>query len=433
MEIDFSFKGNVTNLLWNNAIVSAKVGNPPNPPVTDLTQVRNLDGSNPGVDFYEIPITWSSDVPNTLLTSTISGLSNINIPSYQVNLKYNFTAEEGTVDNCQGGTIANNTVGLLYFFGPLIQTGLIEIQTAQTGNNSCNSQFFANISTGSYDISNFVSPGSSEQRLANFSLINAVNFFAYVESSTTSDNGNINNFILNLSIDIEVIVTCSGGRSTDQAPTIGNLDSDICLTTCSLSQNLTNCLPVYEQVCLKEKDSSDEYIVFGSTGCYDFFEKYIEDKGPDPRLDDLLTQLTQNVCACHLNPTIYKNLQEALEKDFPQSKLVAEPAECLFPPCPNFGLKSSQTGKICPLPACVNIAAINNNGTIKGGAKIIQDDKDCADITKSGSANSGGSGAVEDIKNWIEKHWVWLSLGVGLFIIFVIIVAIVLAADSGKK
>ena len=144
-----------------------------------------------------------------------------------------------------------------------------------------------------------------------------------------------------------------------------------------------------------------------------------------------ITDVERSICACHLNPQFYQNIQSSLNNEFPGSKLVAEPSRCLFPPCVDSSYKTNSTGKICPLPACVNIAAINNNGSITGGgARIIQSGQDCANISKPGGGNEG---PVEDTKTWIEKHWVWVVLGISLLIVLIIVILIVIAAESNKK
>lgn len=231
-----------------------------------------------------------------------------------------------------------------------------------------------------------------------------------------------------------------------------NITSGICFNVCDTTRNFGNCVDTFTEACFDSVNRDNQAFIFTDAGCQLFFQDYLKsDGGPGPTapLDAKFGQICSNlfpgvnlepyrnappiqqeICACHLDPQIYINLQQSLEKDFPGSQLAAENKVCLFPECASSNYPSQGSGKVCPIPACFELASINNQGQVSGGLTVKQD---CQKFLPPGSAHSPGNngGVVQETKSWLEKNWVWVAIGVGLAIVLIIIVIIL--ASSGKK
>jgi hypothetical protein len=251
----------------------------------------------------------------------------------------------------------------------------------------------------------------------------------------------ITGLTLNAVLNIRLVIPC------DEINLETSFCTSICKPTAGNFKNANACLDDYLSFCFSEGLTGDA-IIWNNNSCQTYFEDYIQEINPTSEIDEKLTEFCsvkvpgvddfnsltninqKNLCGCHLDPKIYENIRKDLQNEFPGSILAGEIAQCLFPGCTDSPFKAVVTGKTCPVPKCINIASINNNGTIKGGGDIIQDDKDCEDLAGKGSGNKPPD---EEIKTWIEKYWLWLVIGISLLVVLIIIILIIVASESNKK
>lgn len=249
------------------------------------------------------------------------------------------------------------------------------------------------------------------------------------------------------STNVQLTIVCD---STD-------IGSGFCLNYCISSQDSTvACEPTFRQTCLVNTDVDGNEIILNSVPCQTFYKAFMSGVGPGSNgtVDNLFKSIcskatptleiynkspeeTQKICACHLSDSFYANLQSSLTKEFPGSQLIAEVAQCLFPNCATSPYKFISF-KQCPLPACVNIASITNNGTV-GGSNIINQDNNCVNLSKKGGANDpsgssgNGGGNTTTPKSWIDQHWMWIVIGVAVVIILILVIVIIAASGTKKK
>ena len=221
------------------------------------------------------------------------------------------------------------------------------------------------------------------------------NEFIYIDPSTVMtyfnidisnqnsffDQMNVSSFALNIIITLEL--DCKG-------PT---LERQICISYCSES-------PSKQEKCRDDYVTYCKGIIGTNKNCQNFIENYIQGVTPTTGIDDLLynycskyntfndfLERTKNdetekkLCACHLPTELYENLKNSVFQRFPALQNVSgiNPF-CLFPPCVISPFKNLSTTKQCAVPNCLNIAAFNNNGTVKGGVTINLNSK-CASAT----------------------------------------------------
>lgn len=252
-------------------------------------------------------------------------------------------------------------------------------------------------------------------------------------------------FVLSLVFTLTIEVTfCTGER----------VEQPRCVNYCLVAENLTSCFPQYWSFCLNTTNSNGDPNIVTSTGCQDFFQKYIAEKGPDKRIDDVLqnyckkyagfedllnsrNQTDIELCACNLEPQLYDELRTSLINLFPGYASVSEDSRCLFPQCVDSPYKNTNTTAICQIPNCLNIASITNSGQV-GGITIIQGATGCGNITgQGGTGTTGPTGPTgtnpPGQKSWWEKNWLWVVLGIGILIVFIVIMLIVIAGESNKK
>jgi len=411
-----SFKGTVITTLWNNQLVNPKPGNPPAPdPVVNdpTTQFRDM------TYVFDQSINWSSDTPVLLITSgrTINDIFN-NFQNFTLSQNYIFTATSGSQNGCGG-----DNVSVLLYPDTSVPTPFIQLNTVSSG-NCASYQYKAPESKGSMLME--ATSGNS----ISLQSIQAVSALPYANGV----NNAITDFTLQLVLEITLSFPCNSS----------NIQNGICLEYCTSKTNIQNgtCLSEYTDLCFTTLAGATGPIIFennGENGCYTFFENYLTENpdGPSVTLDGNLTaacsflQLDQiipfyqtpsggatgatggggplniqNICACHLNPEFYKNLQKEIAA-LPGGNTVDLPDVCLFQPCVNPGSfpRVLSGEKACPVAPCIIIADINNNGTIKGGTTINQ--------------------SCLNTKATIEKYLIFL-VPIGIIILFVIIVILFL-------
>lgn len=436
------------NVLWQNEPSIPTPGNPDSSlfyPLGTLGQKRSYGP-------YNSQIIWDGVVPSTFNGITIAQLANLGI-NFNIKIDYDYIITSGT----QEFTCTNTpTINLAVF-------------STNNANNNTILSFYTNmVSSIIGNQCNYCTSGACISCTGNLPYVDPTNpnntpSFKFTEDfNTTIGNINLSETFLTVQVNpwnngicdnqpvtgfgmiVNANITLSLSCNT---PT--ELESGFCLEFCTELSNQVACYPTYREYCLS--GANENLTIFGSTGCYQFFQDYIKDTGPNSEIDTLLTgacsqkisgleafnsetETVQNICACHLNPQFYNNIRTSLNNQIPGSKLIAEPAPCLFTPCVDSNFKSDVTGKICPLPACVNVASITNNGTVSGNNTITQS-ANCADISAPGSANnpSGGGGGNTTTKTWWEQHWLWVILGIGLLIVLIIVILVIIAAEGDKK
>tara|TARA_R110001599_G_scaffold91615_2_gene240612 strand:+ start:379 stop:1692 length:1314 start_codon:yes stop_codon:yes gene_type:complete len=251
---------------------------------------------------------------------------------------------------------------------------------------------------------------------------------------------------LNMTIVADMTVTLRASCQTGP-----ELESAFCLNYCTQnSSNLQFCQPQYINYCLNNPTSAGDINIFTSTPCQTFIQDYISVLGPRAELDIPLgiacqrkftdvdsfrtgTGIEQKVCGCHLDPAIYQRLKASLDAEFPGYQAIDINAACLFPECLISPYKTQSTTAVCQVPNCINLASITNNGTIRGGTTINQGATGCANIANNTNNNPHSPNPPVAATSWLEKHWVWLVLGISILVILIIVILIVLASENKKK
>jgi hypothetical protein len=436
------FVGFTTTILWQQNTINNFGNSPPPQPdgwsysTGDATNIRPYNPSSQN-------IIWSGVVPNSLNNITLDKILSLSVDSnFSIKTDFTFAVTSGSQTTaCSGG--AKLDFGIFTSGG---STLLVNTDIAALGPiPSCVCTMFYP-SNGQFP-TYIYSPESitSQSSIPNYD-IKAIAW----NQNFDCDNYAASNMTIIVTMKVTLTVTCDN---------TAEINSTFCSNFCT--QNATNldlCKNQYIDFCLVQKDVNGDINIFTNDACQTFIKDYIGTNGPKAEIDNPLTaacsqkisgltafnsssKTIQNICACHLNPQFYDNIRTSLNNQIPGSKLIAEPAPCLFTPCVDSDFKSDISGKPCPLPACVNIASITNDGTVSGNNTITQS-ANCADISAPGSANNptggggsggGGSGGDTTNKSWWEQHWLWLVLGIGLLVVLIIVILIIIAAEGGKK
>lgn len=261
-------------------------------------------------------------------------------------------------------------------------------------------------------------------------------------SPVKCDNHGVSQFTFTAQLFVTLTVTCE---------TAEQLETGFCPQFCNIPANQQTCFDVYRQYCLVDTNSSGEINIFSSSQCQTFIPDYIQNVGPTTEIDTPLTAACTakypgfddlerctgtkclDICACHMSQTLYDNLRQSIIAQFPGFQYVAENERCLYPPCASSDFTTNSIGKQCALPGCIDIAVINNNGTIQGGTTIKQDPQCVNTATQRGPDGGGDTSNQPTEESWFERHWVWIVLGVGIVIVLIIIILIVLAGENNKK
>ena len=426
-----AFKGIVTVTPWQQAGIAAS----------------STDSKNYGI-FTE-KISWQSSVPPSLQNLTINQITNSDI-TFRFEIDYVFTVKSGSqVFECSATTSLNmnfykinrNSVN-----PPVLITNHNFPSLQQAGGGSLQAgtnQYCISNTCPTFSYNTIVNKESIEQDLNSGIIPGSFSIELGPNNSTCSQYG-ITNLTFEITANISLFVTCQ--TSTE-------LESDFCFNYCTFNEdNLKTCYPQYRNYCLINPSSSGDINIFTNENCQNFFKDYFSTvlpnsttdndltiacskKFPMPSLDvyDNATNVEKNICACHLPVEFYDNLQKSLIAEFPGFQFDPEDKRCLFPPCPSSNYLTQKIGKACTLPACINLAAVTNNGTIKGGINLKQNNA-CVNAAngKFGDGN-GDRGFPEEAKTWIENHWVWLVLGISILVILIIVILIVLAGDGNKN
>ena len=419
-----TFNGSTTKQFkWQNDLINTPGGTPnrvfgypryQNPPQTQSQILQAIRTYDP---FNQI-INWDISAPSFLNNNTLSQLWASPQPNVLYSIRLVFTVENGF----QSGR-ANINLNIYQGSSLLITTNIAANEP------------------GNYCPVGTVCPG--------FTLT-----LPTTESGDTTPytlqalpwSRDVTSFTLSAQLFVSVTVTCE---------TLEDLESGFCFNYCK-DQNpviQNQCLPVYEKNCLIDKNSEgnlkSNLNIFTSEACQSFISQNIQNIGPNSDIDNALDAACKTnfvgfvdleaqpaaiveICACHMNPTLYDELRKSILDEFPQFAAIAEKERCLYPKCVDSPYTTVNIGKQCMVPKCINIADITNKGTIKGGTQIIQS-AECANLD-SGGGNGNGNGNGDTTPNsWIDRHWVWIVVGVGILVVLIIAILIILAGENNKK
>ncbi|CAK7994510.1 Hypothetical protein POVR1_LOCUS34 [uncultured virus] len=222
-------------------------------------------------------------------------------------------------------------------------------------------------------------------------------------NTTACRNYDAYNYTLTVLLRIYVTNNCQGN----------NLQVPVCTEFCAVE--LDKCLPRYIEYCFTPTP-----IIGRVQACRDFFATYIPAKGSPAILDNALVSYCRkyrgfadlfdadstvgtpaeravdlNLCACHLSShevpdpdatVLYRNFQASLAAQIPYFNNLSFIPQCLVPECAGSPFKPTvvpNTG--CPLPTCINIVSVDNNGTINGNVNVDIDTPGCANVNNGGT------------------------------------------------
>lgn len=322
--------------------------------------------------------------------------------------------------------------------------------------------FYSNFSNGSpkFSNSNIRLPTTIGSGLANYTgskatfpsfnpdeLYNSPNNAIFVGINIYNDCSNVPlciafsaiNYTSNLVLNVQMSIDCSGA----------NTQSDFCTNFCNNTDNLQTCFPNYAQYCLSILPGATGPVITTSLPCQNFITQYIAKVGTSLQIDDALlsycsnkftslndlfnaNQIDKDLCGCHMPESLYDEFQKEVVAKFPGFGLVSTPAPCLFPYCINSLYKSERTGKVCPIPQCINIVSIDSSGN---PVININQSAQCANIA-GGTGITGSTGSNPNNtsnKSWWDKYWIWVVLGIAVAVILIIVILIIVASDSNKK
>ena len=420
--MSFTFTGIITENLWNNETI-----NPPSGEPNPQTGFPQGSGETRTFNPFNQAITWNSDIPTNFQNLSINQIAQLDI-NYRFIINYVFAVKGLQGFQCSDAPNLNmniyrpdNNLILTYNFETLNPPG----GTRGGSSQYCKDTACPTFNTGEqFTKENFPTPEAYDIQLAPW-------------NNGKCGNQSVVNLIFETVTNITLIVSCS---------TEEELDSQFCSSFCTFNQdNLKACYPAYREFCLVNTSDPANINIFTNTNCVEFFEDYISQVGtnatidndlenactakfPFPSIDtyDNANRTVRNICACHLPVEVYDNLQASLVAEFPGFQYVDENERCLFPTCASSNFLTQSIGKACRLPACINIASVTNDGTIKGGVNIKQSNE-CINASKQ----TGNKSLPGEAKSWIENNWIWIVLGIGILIVLIIIIIII--SNSGKK
>lgn len=267
-----------------------------------------------------------------------------------------------------------------------------------------------------------------------------------------------------ISINVTLTINCSAAAFT--------LDSGFCPNFCTANNtNLALCKGLYTNYCFTGVTGANppgsDIILVGNTGCMDFFIDYYTNIGPDAATDTLISNYCTakfaaggfqglfygntgpnhnfdvDLCACHMPPQLYTDYANSVDQQFPNFITFIDNSgidqRCLVQFCatsdfPTTDISHPPNSFKCQIPACIQVAEFNADGTFNNNNVSISQQGNCEQI-KSGQTTgpTGASGAAPSTKSWWEKYWIWVLLGVGLLIVLIIVILIIVASQKHKK
>lgn len=164
-------------------------------------------------------------------------------------------------------------------------------------------------------------------------------------------------------LNIRVEMDCTGD----------NLGEPVCMNICR--ESLPTCYQEYRRWCFPDRVETEPL-------CAEFIGEYIQKIGPTAELDEDLNRFCSSrfegfhdlfdvndqfrfydLCACQMNPEQYETFRGQLAELFPAFANLPYNSRCMVPRCASSPIKNISTGKVCPVPNCVNYAQFTNTGT----------------------------------------------------------------------
>jgi len=283
------------------------------------------------------------------------------------------------------------------------------------------------------------------------------------EIERSNDKYAITDFTLDMEIKVTLEVECGGA----------DLEMGFCKAFCR--ENISQCFEPYKNYCLTPTSNGvySTIRIGSNTSCQDYFKQYVKNISPDPDLDralnayciskkydlgslNALGKLNENgdaislnpdyyLCGCHMPQQQYNKYAESLQEAFPNVNLGSIKPQCFYTPCV-VGIGSTQTGKVCPVPQCLNIVGITNNGTFDRSTINVSDKSTCKSVLgekSSGTAinplgpkpsgndppdpsDTQDPSDPKDQSFW-DKYKIWIIVGgVALLLLIIIMIVIVI-------
>jgi hypothetical protein len=173
------------------------------------------------------------------------------------------------------------------------------------------------------------------------------------------------------------------GNPRDNYTPMRMSDEPLCQKWCGGATG--TCWPIMNQYCKATSDQLLDPVCTGPQGfCATTTDQYLNcDSELTNYCQNLLSDeeaLVQPVCACFMKPSFYQNYFNSLSNTINLAVTEDLPA-CFYGPCAASPIKSSDQktkrgpgGKACPdVNACITVAEVDNQGTIKGSIVINQD------------------------------------------------------------
>lgn len=437
------FTGTNTQLLWQNEPSINNPGSNPNP--TGSGFPFGTMGSQRNYDPFSTPITWSPSFPlinnlsvNQVINLLFGGTESIN--NYSLSGEIVFT-----ISGNQFHSLSVPTININIYTSPTSQilnsVNIVPVDAIAGGSSGQQNYCSANGTCPSftYNIPSQISPFAPY-------IVQVVPW----NDGSQVITGNLLNFTLSAVMTIRLTVTCVTGPE---------LETRVCMSYCQA--NLQQCKAAYTDFCFTESSSNPPVIPLTTdNACQLYFEQYYNVNGPDADIDSRISNycqakfpvttcfeplffgsppissFEQELCACHLSETCYQNYIDSLANQAPAFVNYIRNSgikdRCLISECASSQFPSIEIGKVCLVPACINVVNFNNNGSVGNGGVTITQDAECERINNTGGA--GGTGAnPPGEQSWWDKHWIWIVVGAGLLLVLIIIIIIIIVAESKKK
>ena len=458
-----TFTASNTTFLWQN---EPTINTPGGSPDTNIGYPYGTLGAITSYANNDIPLTWSLNAPSNLQSLSLNELFALNIPNLSVQVSYVFTITSG-VQGYEEGNVP--TINMNMYLQDSVSPSTSPPQVFTTNMSTLNSIGNDAIGSTSYCSATntnicptFTFPGNIAPNPQPTTQVYQVQVNPWNAGGLAgSFDYGVNNFSLQVVLNATINITCSPGP---------DLDSGFCLRYCSTNLSGNNCLDSYRDYCFAAEPGATgpSIVLTGNTGCQVFFTDYYTNLGPETSIDNQINSycaakygapdigfaglfnqtppsaFEKNLCACHMPRSFYDAYKASVEKEFPNFVTFIDNSgineKCLVSFCASSPFSSNDirdgTDFRCKIPACIQVAQFNNNGSIGGGVSITQSDT-CEAIqsgatgSNGGGGNTGGGGITT--KTFWEQHLVWVVLGVGILIVLIIVILIIIAAESGNK
>jgi hypothetical protein len=413
----------------------------------------------------DLPLTWSPNAPSNLQSLSLNELFALNIPNITVAINYVFTItsgtqmfEEGNIPNINLNMYLQNTTSPFSIPPQVFSTNISTLNGI--GNDAIGSTSYCS-ATNPNICPTFTYNAPIESNPQVTTQVYEVQVNPWNRGTSSSFDYGVNDFSLQVVLNATINIACNPGT---------DLDSGFCLRYCSTNLSGNNCLSSYRDYCFAADPGSTgpSIILTGNTGCQTFFTDYYSNLGPEQSIDNQISTycnqkygnpdigfaglfnttppsaFEKNLCACHMPQSFYDAYKASVEKEFPNFVTFIDNSgikdKCLVSYCASSPFSSSDirdgTDFKCKIPACIQVAQFNNNGSIGGGVSITQSTT-CEAIQSGATGSTGGGGNTGSnnplTKSFWEQHWVWVILGVGILIVLIIVILIIIAAESGSK